>query len=126
WIRVVRLNNLRRVLQRGFGVAVLAKRARGRLFGELFGAASESFAALLRGPALVPLDLQFLARRSCLPPTIGDDGDAAEQSGQVAAPFDDKGMAHTGHRFDFVYVRGNDPAGEHGALLKHSPKHADR
>src|ERR1700682_1256988 len=56
----VRLENLRWGFQGGFGVAVLAKRTHGRLFRELFGAARESFAALLRGLALVPLHLQFL------------------------------------------------------------------
>src|SRR5258705_10838365 len=118
WIRVVGFDNFRRAAQRGVGIAILAKRASRRLLGQFLSVARESFAALLRGLAFVPLHLQLLPSRARLPPTVPDNRDAAEQSRKVAAAFDDEGMPYPGHRFDFVDIRADNAAREHRTLLK--------
>ncbi len=113
-IMIGRLDHLRRALQRGRGIAVVAQADGRRLGPELRGLAGKTGAALLRRRALVPFHLEFLARLVGVPETIGDDGDTRHQAGEIAAAVDDEGMAHARHLADDVEIGAGDLAANTG------------
>src|SRR5882672_8619759 len=96
----------------------------GGLLGKFLGAASKTFAVLLRGGAFVPLGAQFLSGGVGLPPRVGDDGNAAMQAEQVRGSIDSEGVADAGLGLDFVEIGAKEFAGVDGALFVDGPEHA--
>src|SRR4029077_7412935 len=96
----------------------------GLLLRKLAGAAHKAFTALGSRGTFVPLHLELLARSAREPPRVRDDGDSTEQTGEIFAAFDDKGMAHARHCLDGVQVGADHLASEYGALLEDGIKHS--
>src|SRR5438874_13180297 len=86
WIKVRTFDNLRRALECGINVAVGAQRSLRLFFRQGFGLLRKSRTTLRRSRAFVPLHFQFLFGRSGLPPAIGNDRDAAEQTAKLRSP----------------------------------------
>ena len=103
------------------------------------GGAFSNSAALVANPstalrcrgAEVPVDLEFLARLLCLPPGVGDDGDARFHAwlpwrigcGGDAA-IDNQNMAYAGQRFDLIEVSALHLAGKYGGLFDACVQHS--
>jgi hypothetical protein len=107
----------------GEGVAIFAKNHGGRFLPEFIGLSEETFAALLRGGTLFPSDFQFLACGIGLPPSVGDDGDAAVESEKIGSAGERENVADAGLFFDVLEIGGGDFSGEDWALFVDGPEH---
>src|SRR5215471_4446965 len=96
----------------------------GIFFGKFVGLFIEVLTALLRRRTVGPGDAKFLARLLRLPPGIGNDGDAAVKAEKILRAFDEKGVANTRKRADFVHIGGSGFAREYGTLLENGEQHA--
>src|SRR6202043_2372098 len=110
--------------QRAVGFAVFAQGAASRLLRKLVSAASKAFAALLRSLAFIPGDAKFLAGSPSGPPTVGDDGDSAEQARQIGTTFHNESVPNAGNCLDFVDIGTDNFTREDRALLENGPAHS--
>ncbi len=125
-IRVRGFDGLCRRRECGVRVPVVADPLRWCLWTELSGPLRPAAAALCRGGALVPRDLQRLTRRTRLPVGVGHNRHTGCERRQVRATRHDECVPHPGHCADRVEIGARHRAAEHGALLEHRVQHAGR
>src|ERR1700684_1587211 len=117
-------------MERRIHISVSAHSILRRCFQQLSRLACKSLTALCSRRAQVPVDLEFLACLLCLPPGVGNDGDARFHAwlpwrigcGNDAA-IDHQDMAYTGQRFDLIEVSALHLAGKYGGLFNACVQH---
>src|ERR1700683_4346554 len=117
-------------MERRIHISVSAHSILRRRLQQLSRLGCKSLTALCNRRAKVPVDLEFLSRLLCLPPGVGNDGDARFHAwlpwrkgcGGDAA-IDNQDMTYAGQRFDLIEISALHLAGKYGGLFNACVQH---